>query len=59
MKLRKCLLAIMLLITTTIVAAQDYKKVIEAEFSEYLTAIETRNFEKSTDYILPGIFDGN
>lgn len=56
MNFKTNLLGLILLFTGLVATAQDYKKQIETQFSEYLNAIVTRDFEKSMDYIVDDFF---
>lgn len=37
--------------------AQEYKKTIETEFGDYINSIVNKDFEKSTNYMIPEFFD--
>ncbi|WP_316785534.1 hypothetical protein [Pedobacter frigiditerrae] len=56
MKLKKVLLITLLLATSSVAMAQDYKKEIEKEFKEYLNALFSKDFEKSMNYLTPEVF---
>ena len=57
MNIKKNSLTIILLTVCTIGIAQDYKKNIESEFTEYLNSIVNMEFEKSMEYITPEFFE--
>ena len=57
MNIKKTLLTILFLIICTIGIAQDYKKTIESDFTEYLNYIINMEFEKSLEYITPEFFE--
>lgn len=57
MNFRTKLLTILFLATGLIASAQDYKKVIENEFNDYLNTIVNMEFEKSMDYLTPEFFE--
>ena len=57
MNFKRNLLTILFLTICTIGIAQDYKKNIESEFSEYLNSIVNMEFEKSMEYITPEFFE--
>jgi len=57
MNIKRNLLTILFLTICTIGIAQDYKKNIESEFSEYLSSIVDMEFEKSMEYITPEFFE--
>lgn len=54
--MRKTLI-VLFLILSNLVNAQEYKEVIKSEFTEYLDALVSRDFEKSIDYLTPEFFD--
>ena len=53
----KKLFAFVCLSICTVAFAQDYKKNIEADFNAYLDLILNKEFEKSTDYLIPEFFE--
>lgn len=57
MNTKKNILTILILTSCIIGFAQDYKKNIETEFTEYLNALVNMDFEKSVEYIAPEFFD--
>lgn len=57
MNIHKNLLTILFLTFCTVGVAQDYKKNIESEFTEYLNSIVNMKFEKSMEYIAPEVFE--
>lgn len=48
---------ILLLLVTSVVSSQNYKKTIEKEFSEYLNSIVNMEFEKSMEYLTDDFFE--
>ncbi|MCX2682077.1 hypothetical protein OOZ15_19160 [Galbibacter sp. EGI 63066] len=57
MNLKKNLLTILFLTIFSVGIAQDYKKEIESEFTEYLNSIVNMEFEKSMEFITPEFFE--
>lgn len=53
----KTLLSLFLICMTTLGYAQDIKQTINQEFMAYQDAIINKEFEKSLDYIIPGLFE--
>ncbi|MBP1840663.1 hypothetical protein [Formosa algae] len=57
MTLKHNVITLLFLTFCTVGFAQDYKKNIESEFSNYLNDIVNMEFEKSMDYITPEFFE--
>ncbi|MDX6182072.1 hypothetical protein SGQ44_14000 [Flavobacterium sp. Fl-77] len=55
--MKKTLFTVLILVTSAVVTAQEYKKAIEKSFTEYLNAIANKEFEKSLDFVVPEFFD--
>ncbi len=55
MNMSKNLFLLFLLFISSLATAQEYKKEIKREFTEYLNFISNKEFEKSTEYI-PEVF---
>ena len=57
MKIKQIIFSVLFLIISSTGNAQDYKKTIEIEFTEYLNSIVNKNFAKSMDYVIPEFFE--
>jgi hypothetical protein len=57
MKIKQIVFSFLFLIISSTGNAQDYKKTIEIEFTEYLNSIVNKNFAKSMNYVIPEFFE--
>jgi len=57
MKIKQIIFSFLFLIISSTGNAQDYKKTIEIEFTEYLNSIVNKNFAKSMNYVIPEFFE--
>jgi hypothetical protein len=57
MKIKQIVFLFLFLIISSTGNAQDYKKTIEIEFTEYLNSIVNKNFAKSMNYVIPEFFE--
>lgn len=53
----KNLMALFLLMAAPVAICQDYKTEIRSDFTAYLDALTKKQFEKSTAYLVPGLFE--